>query len=153
MTTQQLKELFSDSRFLGQAFSVTNRADGTRRFEANDYYLNLRWWVDAAGRFCTDTRSGMELCGIAHALMRFRVIVMEQADFDSWAAAYGEPPAITDKAKKGKQIFAANCTLCHTIDGPDDPALAASRLKGFRTGGDITPGPAPNLTDPRTRAT
>ena len=94
-----------------------------------------------------------ELCGIAHALMRFRVIVMEQADFDSWAAAYGEPPAITDKAKKGKQVFAANCTLCHTIDGPDDPALAASRLKGFLTGGDITPVPAPNLTDLRTRAT
>ncbi|MCH7737652.1 MAG: cytochrome c oxidase subunit II [Chloroflexi bacterium] len=94
-----------------------------------------------------------ELCGIAHALMRFRVTVMEQADFDSWAAGYSEPPAITDKAKKGKQIFAANCTLCHTIDGPDDPALSASRLKGFLTGADITPVPAPNLTDLRTRQT
>lgn len=94
-----------------------------------------------------------ELCGLAHALMRFRVTVMEQADFDSWVAAYGAPPAISDKAKQGKQLFAANCTLCHTIDGPDDPALSASRLTGFLTGGDITPVPAPNLTDFRTRQT
>ena len=94
-----------------------------------------------------------ELCGLAHALMRFRVIVMEQDDFDSWAAAYGPPPTITAKAKQGAQIFAANCTLCHTIDGPDDPALSASRLTGFLTGGDITPVPAPNLTDLRTRRT
>ncbi|MDP7586369.1 MAG: cytochrome c oxidase subunit II [Dehalococcoidia bacterium] len=94
-----------------------------------------------------------ELCGLAHALMRFRVIVMEQGDFDSWAAAYGPPPTNTDKAKQGAQIFAANCTLCHTIDGPDDPALSATRLTGFLTGGDITPVPAPNLTDLRSRQT
>jgi cytochrome c oxidase subunit 2 len=94
-----------------------------------------------------------ELCGLAHALMRFRVTVMEQADFDSWAAAYGPPPTNTAKAKQGAQIFAANCTLCHTIDGPDDPALSASRLTGFLTGGDITPVPAPNLTDLRSRQT
>ena len=94
-----------------------------------------------------------ELCGLGHALMRFRVTVMEQADFDSWVADYGPPPTITEKAKAGQKLFAANCTLCHTIDGPDDPALAASRLKGFLTGGDITPVPAPNLTDLRTRNT
>lgn len=94
-----------------------------------------------------------ELCGLAHALMRFRVTVMEQSDFDSWVAAYGPPPTNTDKAKAGQRLFAANCTLCHTIDGPDDPALSASRLTGFLTGGDITPVPAPNLTDLRTRQT
>ena len=94
-----------------------------------------------------------ELCGLAHALMRFRVTVMEQDDFDSWVAAYGPPPTNTAKAKAGQQLFAANCTLCHTIDGPDDPALSASRLEGFLTGGDITPVPAPNLTDLRTRQT
>ena len=94
-----------------------------------------------------------EFCGLAHALMRFRVTVMEQDDFDSWVAAYGPPPTNTAKAKAGQQLFAANCTLCHTIDGPDDPALSASRLEGFLTGGDITPVPAPNLTDLRTRQT
>ena len=94
-----------------------------------------------------------EFCGLAHALMRFRVTVMEQADFDSWVAAYGPPPTITEKAQAGQQIFAINCTLCHTIDGPDPPALAASRLEAFLIGGDITPVPAPNLTDLRTRQT
>jgi len=94
-----------------------------------------------------------ELCGLAHALMRFRVTVMELDVFDSWAADYGPPPTNTDKAKKGQQVFAANCTLCHTIDGPDDPALSASRLEGFLTGADISPVPAPNLTDLRSRHT
>ena len=94
-----------------------------------------------------------EFCGLAHALMRFRVIVMEQADFDSWVAAYGPPPTNTAKAQAGKQLFGVNCALCHTIDGPDDPALSASRLKSFLTGGDITAVPAPNLTDLRTRQT
>ncbi|NQW23284.1 MAG: cytochrome c oxidase subunit II [SAR202 cluster bacterium] len=94
-----------------------------------------------------------ELCGLSHALMKFQVTVMDQADFDSWAAAYGPPPTISARAKAGQAVFAANCTLCHTIDGPDDPVLSASRLTGFLTGGDITPVPAPNLTDLRTRHT
>lgn len=70
LTTQQLEKLFSDSKFFSKAFSVTNRADGTRRFEARDFFLNLRWWVDAAGRFCTDTRGGMELCGMEYYLRK-----------------------------------------------------------------------------------
>lgn len=73
LTTNQLKELFSDSKFLGQDFSVTNRADGTRVFEAGSYLLKLRWWVDAGGNFCTDTRSGMELCGIDYFLRKDRL--------------------------------------------------------------------------------
>ena len=72
-----------------------------------------------------------ELCGLAHALMRFRVTVMDQADFDSWVAAYGPPPTNTPKAEAGQQLFAANCTLCHTIDGPDDPALSAQPAEGL----------------------
>lgn len=94
-----------------------------------------------------------ELCGIAHALMRFRVTVMDQVDFDSWVAAYGPPPAVTDRAKRGQQVFNVNCSLCHTITGPDDPGLAQSRLDGFLTGADVVPVPAPNLTDLRTRHT
>ena len=94
-----------------------------------------------------------ELCGIAHALMRFRVTVMDQADFDSWVAAYSPPPTITEGAQRGQQVFNVNCSLCHTISGPDDPGLAQSRLDGFLTGGDVVPVPAPNLTDLRTRHT
>ncbi|MBC8279507.1 MAG: cytochrome c oxidase subunit II [Chloroflexi bacterium] len=96
-----------------------------------------------------------ELCGLSHALMRFRVTVMEQDDFDSWAADYGAPPAISDKAKRGKDLFTANCSLCHSITGPDDPAGTALKLKVFleSSPGDTVPVPAPNLTDLRTRQT
>ncbi len=55
-----------------------------------------------------------ELCGLAHALMRFRVTVMEQADFDSWAAGYGPPPTNTAKAKKGAEIFAVSARVYGT---------------------------------------
>ena len=94
-----------------------------------------------------------ELCGLAHALMRFDVTIMDQSDFDSWVESYSPPPTSSPKAKAGQQVFAANCTLCHTINGADDPAQAESRLKGFLTGGDIVAVPAPNLTDLRTRQT
>ena len=121
-------------------------------------HVNKMWFQADSDKITEDlpvTLYGQcaELCGLSHALMRFRVTVMEQNDFDSWVAAYGAPPAISDKAKAGQQLFAANCTLCHNIDGPDDPALSASRLTGFFSGGDITPVPAPNLTDLRTRQT
>lgn len=79
LTTKQLTELFSDSRFLGSGFSVTNLANGTRVFEAKSYLLKLRWWVDAAGRFCTDTRSGMELCGIEYYLRKDRLKIFNGA--------------------------------------------------------------------------
>ncbi len=121
-------------------------------------HVNTMWFQADSDKIDEDLPVSLfgqcaELCGLAHALMRFRVTVMEQDQFDSWAADYGAPPTVTDKAKKGQQVFAANCTLCHTIDGPDDPALSASRLTGFLTGGDITPVPAPNLTDLRSRQT
>lgn len=121
-------------------------------------HVNKMWFQADSDKITDDlpvTLYGQcaELCGLAHALMRFRVTVMEQDDFDSWVAAYGAPPAISDKAKQGKQLFEAKCTLCHTINGPDDPVKSAQRLTGFLTGKDITPVPAPNLTDLRTRHT
>ena len=121
-------------------------------------HINNMWFQADSDKITEDlpvTLYGQcaELCGLSHALMRFRVTVMEQDDFDSWAAAYGAPPVVSDKAKAGQQLFGANCALCHTIDGPDDPTLSASRLTGFMTAGDITPVPAPNLTDLRTRQT
>ena len=94
-----------------------------------------------------------ELCGIAHALMRFRVTVMDQADYDQWVAGYSPPPTVTEKAKQGQQVFNTNCTTCHTISGADDPNVAQSRLDGFLSGAAFAPVPGPNLTDLRTRGT
>ena len=94
-----------------------------------------------------------ELCGVAHALMRFRVQVLSEDDYNAWVANYGPPEPITPRAEEGQSTFIANCSLCHTVTGPDDPAVAKTRLEGFLTGGDITPVPGPNLTDLRTRQT
>ncbi|PKB72071.1 MAG: cytochrome c oxidase subunit II [SAR202 cluster bacterium Io17-Chloro-G6] len=89
-----------------------------------------------------------EFCGIAHALMKFRVRVLDQQDYDSWVRNYGPPPATTDQAEQGKRTF-GQCAMCHSIDGENDSGAQASRKEAFITGGALSP--APNLTDLRTR--
>lgn len=90
-----------------------------------------------------------EFCGIAHALMKFQVRVMDQQDYDAWVTNYGPPPTTTAQAKKGQQLF-GQCAMCHSIDGNNDSAAQASRKEAFVAGGALVP--APNLTDLRTRA-
>jgi len=64
-----------------------------------------------------------ELCGASHALMDFKVEVMEQADFDKWAAGMkgvqsAEPVAATAaSAAQGQEIFNKSCLGCHAIAG------------------------------------
>jgi len=89
-----------------------------------------------------------EFCGIAHALMKFRVRVLDQQDYDAWVQNYGPPPATTDLAKQGQRVF-GNCVMCHSIDGENDSQAQASRKQAFLSGGALVP--APNLTDLRTR--
>jgi cytochrome c oxidase subunit 2 len=77
-----------------------------------------------------------ELCGVAHANMRFRLIVDSPADFAAWTkrmqagaqsnfdpafqawAQRTQPQgqALSDKAQAGQQAFMSNaCVGCHTI--------------------------------------
>ena len=90
-----------------------------------------------------------EFCGIAHALMKFRVVVLEQDDYDAWVRNYGEPPATSEKAQLGKTVF-GQCVMCHTVNGSDDRELQEGRLDAFLKG--FAQVPAPNLTDLRTRS-
>ena len=92
-----------------------------------------------------------EFCGTAHALMKFRVKVMEQADYDAWVENYGQQPTLSANAQLGQQLFNVNCSTCHTANGPDNPALNQARITGFLSGAAIAP--APNLTDLATRDT
>ena len=106
-----------------------------------------------------------ELCGVAHALMRFRVQVLDQDGYDAWVSNYGPPTPLTERAEEAQKItFPANCSLCHTINPRDsetgksvknfdDSQAQQSRLESFLTGADDTAVPAPNLTDLRTRQT
>ncbi|MGN7469577.1 cytochrome c oxidase subunit II [Brevibacillus sp. SAFN-007a] len=64
-----------------------------------------------------------ELCGASHALMDFKVEVMDQAAFDKWANAMKgvqskEPAvALSPGAKQGQEIFNKSCLGCHAIAG------------------------------------
>lgn len=63
-----------------------------------------------------------EFCGVAHANMRFRVIVESSAEFDAWLAAQDEPALepVDPLAIEGKTIFEGNqaqCWTCHTVSG------------------------------------
>ena len=62
-----------------------------------------------------------EFCGDSHAYMRFRVEVVEPAEFAKWVQKQktdaGAVVAGT-KAEKGKALFAAKtCVMCHNING------------------------------------
>ena len=62
-----------------------------------------------------------ELCGTAHALMRFRVVAQSPADFEAWVAAQKAPPEESTEAlaQAGSEVFtgAGACTLCHIVAG------------------------------------
>ena len=89
----------------------------------------------------TPTRTGrfdvlcMELCGLAHYTMRGKVVVEEEAAFQSWLAAQptfaqASAPAVADVAA-GKQLYAA-CGACHGPQAEGNPGLNAPKLSGQR---------------------
>ncbi|MBM3943844.1 MAG: cytochrome c oxidase subunit II [SAR202 cluster bacterium] len=94
-----------------------------------------------------------ELCGAIHALMKFRVRVLSEADYNAWVKGYGQPPLLSDQARKGQAVFqgAGTCAVCHTSTGADNRQIVEGRMQGFLSGGSIAPGP--NLTDLATRYT
>ena len=83
---------------------------------------NNRMWFqgDEIGTFYGQCA---EFCGIAHALMRFRVQVLSEADYMAWVDSYGQAPgtseALSPQAQQGQQIFMSTgtCLACHTIEG------------------------------------
>jgi cytochrome c oxidase subunit II len=68
-----------------------------------------------------------ELCGSSHALMDFKVRVVDDAGFTAWIddMKQQEEPT-TQLAKDGQEIFANNCLSCHAVGeqgGNMGPAL------------------------------
>ncbi|MEX0619005.1 MAG: c-type cytochrome [Pseudohongiellaceae bacterium] len=76
-----------------------------------------------------------ELCGIAHFIMRGRVIVEEQADYDAWLArqpTFAETQSMAEpNVAAGEQQYAA-CASCHGQQGEGNEALNAPRLAGLQ---------------------
>ncbi|MBW6390619.1 cytochrome c oxidase subunit II [Billgrantia antri] len=61
-----------------------------------------------------------EFCGTSHALMNFRVVVMEPDAFDTWLEQQASParPPQGEVARRGQEAFLANgCGACHAIRG------------------------------------
>ncbi|HJV30319.1 MAG TPA: cytochrome c oxidase subunit II [Gaiellaceae bacterium] len=57
-----------------------------------------------------------ELCGLGHALMRTRAIVLSQADFAAWTKKQPQGGTAGGGGEiDAKGIFTANCAACHTL--------------------------------------
>lgn len=93
-----------------------------------------------------------EFCGDSHSLMGMRVVVETQDEFDAWlqdlqaghpqvvaasqaltaagsdpvqeAQAPAEDPAVTE----GRQLFLANCSACHAVNGVSEAGVIAPNL-------------------------
>jgi cytochrome c oxidase subunit 2 len=77
---------------------------------------NLTIQADEPGRYLGNCA---EFCGLSHANMRFRVVALEQAEFDEWVEAQQQPaesPA-DEVAAQGEELFGAQCIACHAVDG------------------------------------
>ena len=85
----------------------------------------------------------VEFCGLSHANMQVRAIVLSQSDYDAWAASQELPSEIPSSgaAAEGFEVFAANCVQCHIVNNSDERFQAAA-------GGTekLLSGVAPNLT-------
>jgi cytochrome c oxidase subunit 2 len=59
-----------------------------------------------------------EFCGIEHALMRFKVIVESQEDFDAWVANQQKPvyQPQTEDEQAGYEELTGACAACHSLD-------------------------------------
>lgn len=61
-----------------------------------------------------------EYCGIAHALMAFRVIAQEPAEFEAWVERMRRPAAEPEAglAREGMEYFSRSaCIACHRVEG------------------------------------
>ncbi|MGB4246160.1 MAG: c-type cytochrome [Pseudohongiellaceae bacterium] len=77
-----------------------------------------------------------ELCGIGHHVMRGKVVVAEQADYDAWLSrqpTYAQLAGMSaPNAAAGQQQYAV-CASCHGQQGEGNPALNAPKLNGLQS--------------------
>jgi cytochrome c oxidase subunit 2 len=93
-----------------------------------------------------------EFCGLAHAKMRMRVVVLTQPDYDAWVANQHKPAvdATDPVAAAGEALFKSQCSRCHTVNGLTDdqgnPLVSQADQQ-------LVSGAAPNLTHLMSRTT
>jgi cytochrome c oxidase subunit II len=93
--------------------------------------------ADYAGVF---TGQCAEFCGLEHGKMRFKVLALDQADWQAWVAneKLPAPSPNSTLATLGRQIFLnplsgdrGTCVTCHSIGGTDASSPAAPDLTHF----------------------
>jgi cytochrome c oxidase subunit II len=99
-----------------------------------------------------------ELCGLGHATMRAKALVLTQEDFDKWLQDQKDAAAAAGSAQ-GKTLFTQQCGTCHALAdagttaevGPDlDEALPGQSADFIRESivnpnAEIAPGFQPNV--------
>jgi cytochrome c oxidase subunit II len=83
-----------------------------------------------------------EFCGLSHANMQIRAVVLNDAEYVEWVAGQLTDPAVPPAdtaAAAGAEVFAAQCARCHVVNGSYETAA------GGKAG--VTSGYAPNLSD------
>lgn len=103
----------------------------------------LQFSTDTVGEYFGECA---EFCGAAHAWMRFKVLVVPEAEFDTWVEAWRTPPpdAISDTLDVvDTPLSFGVCLACHQIQGTN----AMIALQGLGTNPVPNTGnPGPNLT-------
>jgi cytochrome c oxidase subunit II len=80
-----------------------------------------------------------EFCGLQHGQMRFRVVALDEPDFEAWVQHQQEPAGTpTDPlAAKGMDLFlngvsgGGQCIACHAVGGTDAAVAVAPNLTHF----------------------
>ncbi|HEY1278265.1 MAG TPA: cytochrome c oxidase subunit II, partial [Acidimicrobiales bacterium] len=80
-----------------------------------------------------------EFCGLSHARMAARAVILSKSDFQTWLDQQQEDAQAptTDSAKAGLEIWKTKCASCHQINGVND---------GREGNAAQVSGTAPNLT-------
>ena len=106
--------------------------------------VTLNMQADETGRYLGQCA---EYCGLSHANMRNRAVVLEQAEFDQWLAEQQEPAAEPEPgtlAARGRDLFFGNeeegvsqlsCVGCHNIRTEQ---ANADTVTSTMTGPDLT---------------
>ena len=88
-----------------------------------------------------------EFCGIAHALMKFTVVVESESDFAAWVDNERAPraPPASEQAKAGEALLASKgCVACHTIRGTEAAGVIGPELTHVGSRNHIAAGILPN---------
>lgn len=108
---------------------------------------NSTWLqADAAGTYVGQCA---EFCGLEHAKMGIRVVALPPAEFDAWLHHMRQPARPV--AGRGAEVFAEDCSSCHTVRGTTAGGIYGPELTHFASRSTLAAGILPNTPAARDR--